>query len=143
MEGGMLLGKKLSLLAFVILLTLPCAAGVQLGGVIVGVGYSHFSGPYCCYDPFYYDSFAGYYGAPWYSPIWFTQSGPNKGTVKLDKVEKTAEIYIDQAFAGVAKDLKTIYLDPGAYDLEVRAAGKDPVQKRVYVLSGKTVKLEF
>ena len=39
--------------------------------------------------------------------------------------------------------LKTIYLDPGAYDLAVRASGKDAVQKRVYVLSGKTVKLEF
>lgn len=142
----MLHGKKLLLLAFVILLTLPCAAGVRLGGVIVGVGYSHFSGPYCCYDPYYYDSFAGYYGpyyGPWYSPPWFRQSGPNKGTVKLEKVEKAAEVYIDQAFAGVGKDLKTIYLDPGAYDLEVRTAGKEPVQKRVYVLSGKTLKLEF
>jgi hypothetical protein len=141
----MLYGKKLLLFAFVILLTLPCAAGVRLDGVIVGVGYSHFSGPYCCYNPYYYDSFGAYgsYYEPWYSPGWFRQSGPNKGAVKLEKVEKTAEIYIDQAYAGVAKDLRTIYLDPGAYDLQVHAAGKEPVQKRVYVLSGKTVKLEF
>jgi hypothetical protein len=144
----MLHGKKLLLLlAFVTLLALPGSAGVRLGGVIVGAGYSHFSGSYCCYSPYYYDAFDGYYGpfgyGPWNYPFWYTQPGPNKGTVKLDKVEKTAQIYIDQAFAGVAKDLKTIYLDPGAYDLEVRPLGKEPVQKRVYVLSGKTVKLEF
>jgi hypothetical protein len=141
----MLHAKKLLLLAFVILLTLPCAAGVRLGGVIVGVGYSHFSAP-CCYNPHYFDTFDGYYGpygSPWYSPFLFGQPSPNKGTVKLQKVEKTAEIYIDHAYAGVARDLKTISLDPGAYDVEVRSAGKEPVQKRVYVLSGKTVKLEF
>ena len=139
--------KRLLLIAFVTLLTLPCAAGVRFGGMIVGAGYSHFSGPYCCYEPYYYDGFGYPYGPPYFGlgngPIGFNQPSANKGTVKLRKVEKTAEIYIDQAFAGVAKDLKTIYLDPGAYNLEVRASGKEPVQKRVYVLSGKTVKLEF
>jgi hypothetical protein len=137
--------KLLPIVLFMILLAVPGTAGVRLGGIIVGVGYSHFSGP-CCYNPYYFDTFDGYYGpygAPWYTPLLFGQPSPDKGTVKLQKVDNTAEIYIDQAYAGVAKDLKSISLDPGAYDLEVRASGKDPVQKRVYVLSGKTVKLEF
>ncbi len=131
--------KKLLLVAFVILLTFPCAAGVRLGTVLVGVGYSHFSGPSCCYGPYYYDSFYD----PWYSPFWYREPSATKGTVRLQKVEKTSEVYINQAYAGVAGDLKTIYLDPGAYDLEIRPTGKAPVQKRVYVLSGKTLKLEF
>lgn len=137
--------KKLLLLATLIAaLTVPTFAGVRLGGVGIGFGYTHFSGPYCCYYPYIFDAFyygAGYYG-PWY-PLSFYQPGPTKGLVRLKNVENTAEIYIDQAYAGVAKDLKNIYLDPGAYDLEVRSPGKVPVQKRVYVLSGKTVKLEF
>ena len=136
--------KKLLLLAVLLaVLAVPSFAGVRLGGVGIGFGYTHFSGPYCCYDPYTYDVFAygGYYGG-WYVP-WSYQPGPNKGTVKLKNVESAAEIYINQGYAGVAKDLKNIYLDPGAYDLEVRSAGKEPAQKRVYVLSGKTVKLEF
>jgi hypothetical protein len=138
-------GKKLLPLIFVILLTIPSAAGVRLGGIVFGAGYSHFSGP-CCYNPYYYDTFDGYYGpyyGAWYTPLLFRQPSPNKGLVKLPKLEKTAEIYIDNAYAGIAGDLKTIPLDPGAYDLEVRSAGKEPLQKRVYVLSGKTVKIEF
>jgi hypothetical protein len=136
--------KKLLLLAGLLaVIAVPSFAGVRFGGVGVGFGYTHFSGPYCCYDPYTYDAIAygGYYGG-WYAP-WSYQPSPDKGTVKLKNVENTAEIYINQAYAGVAKDLKNIYLDPGAYDLEVRAAGKEPSQKRVYVLSGKTVKLEF
>jgi hypothetical protein len=136
--------KKLLLLAGVLAgLAVPSFAGVRLGGVDIGFGYTHFSGPYCCYNPYTFETFAygGYYGG-WYGP-WVYQPGPTKGTVKLKNVENAAEIYINQGYAGVAKDLKNIYLDPGAYDLEVRSAGKEPVQKRVYVLSGKTVKLEF
>jgi hypothetical protein len=137
----MISGKRILLLASVVLaISAPSFGGVRFGGISVGVGYSYFSGQYCCYAPYDYDSF--YYG-PWYSPFWFTQPGPNKGTVKLSKVEKTAEVYINQAYAGVAGELKDIHLDPGAYDLEVRAPNKDPMQKRIYVLSGKTVKLEF
>jgi len=141
----MLHGKKLLLLVFIILLALPGAAGVRFGGIIVGAGYSHFFGP-CCYNPYYFDTFDGYYGpydAPWYTPILFGEPSPDRGIVKLQNAEKTAGIYIDQAFAGTAKDLRTIYLDPGAYDFEIRSDGKDPVYKRVYVLSGKTVKIKF
>jgi hypothetical protein len=134
--------KKLLLLAAVLLgLAAPSFAGVRFGGVSVGVGYSYYTGPYCCYEPYYaYDSF---FSGPWYTPFWFTQPSATKGTVKLLKLDKTAEVYIDQAYAGVAGDLKDIRLDPGAYNVEVRAPNKEPVQKRVYVLSGKTVKLEF
>ena len=115
-----------------------------VGGVVVGFGYSHFSGPYCCYEPYYGGWYRPYYwDGPWLSPVLYTEPGPNKGTVKLPKLDKTAEIYINQAYAGIAGDLKNIYLDPGAYDLEVRTQGKQPLQKRIYVLSGKTLKIVF
>jgi hypothetical protein len=138
--------RTLLLFGFLLLLTIPSVAGVRLGGFIFGAGYTHFSGPYCCYNPYYFDSFDGFYGpyySPWYAPPWSLQPSRNKGTIRMQKLDNSAEVYIDKAFAGIGKDLKTIYLDPGAYDLEVRAAGKDPVSKRVYVLSGKTMKLEF
>ncbi len=125
-------------------LSVSSPAGVRLGGVGIGFAYTQFSGPYCCYNPYTFDTlyyFPGAYG-PWYAP-WFYQSAPTKGTVKLKNVEDGAEIYINQGYAGVAKDLKNIYLEPGAYDLEVRLPGKEPAQRRIYVLSGKTVKLEF
>ena len=136
-------GKLLLLAGLLAVLAVPSFAGIRFGGVGIGIGYTHFEGPYCCnpytYDGYYYGP--GFYG-PWYAP-WFYTPNPTKGTVKLKNVEDTAEVYIDQAYAGIAKDLKNIYLDPGAYNLEIRSPGKEPTQKRVYVLSGKTLKLEF
>ena len=138
----MISGKKILLLAALVLaISAPALGGVRFGGISVGVGYSYFSGPYCCYEPYYY--YDGFYSGPWHTPFWFTEPSPTKGTIKLSKVDKTAEVYINQAYAGTAGELKDIHLDPGAYDLEIRASRKEPVQKRVYVLSGKTVKLEF
>ena len=126
-----------------ILISLPCFAGVRFGGFTFGAAYSRFNGPfpYYCNDGLYGPFGYGY--SPVYGPVFYRDSTPTRGAVQLKHAQKDAEVYIDQAYAGVAKDLKTIYLDPGAYDLEVRASGKDAVQKRVYVLSGKTVKLEF
>ncbi|MGZ4786966.1 MAG: PEGA domain-containing protein [Terriglobales bacterium] len=63
--------------------------------------------------------------------------------MKLINASKDAEVYIDNAYAGKAGDLKRISIKPGAYNLELRVVGKEPIQRRVYVLSGKTLKLEF
>jgi hypothetical protein len=66
------------------------------------------------------------------------------GEIKLaTTIDKQSEIYINGAFAGLAKDLKHIWLDPGAYDFEMRAQNQEPIQKRVYVLTNKTLKLDF
>ena len=119
---------------------------VRLGGITVGVGYTHYSGrfyPYY-YDPFYspygYPYWGSYYGAwaPFYGPGygWDVRSA-TKGEVRLASSFPDAEVYINGAYAGPVRKLRTMWLDPGAYDLEVRPANQPVAQKRVYVLSGK------
>jgi hypothetical protein len=63
--------------------------------------------------------------------------------VKLVHANKEAAVYIDNAYAGKVSQLKSINIEPGAYDLELQPPGGEPIQKRIYVLSGKTLKLEF
>jgi len=121
----------------------PSSAGVRLGAISFGFGYS--SG-YCCYSPLLYDGFYGpYWGpfGPFYPVGFFATPAPDKGTIKLINADKNASVYIDNAYAGKAGELKSISIKPGAYDLAVRPPGGEAVQKRIYVLSGKTLKLEF
>ncbi len=131
------------IVALLALIPLTAQAGIKFGGVVIGASYSSgpFFGPYGygCYDPFW----CGPYGYPW-GPMFYT-SAPARpmGEIKIGVSDKKAEVYIDGAFAGLAKDLKHIWLDPGAYDFEVRADGKQPVQLRAYVLTNKTLKLDF
>jgi hypothetical protein len=63
------------------------------------------------------------------------------GTLKLKALSKQAEVYVDGAYAGVVKDLGSMWLEPGAYDLEIRE-NSDIFHKRIYVLSGKTVRID-
>ena len=130
-------------------LSIPSNAGVRFGGVSIGVGYGYGYTPFCCYGPFTYDGLYGPYApfwgpfGPFYPAGFFGQPGPDKGTVKLIKADRNAAVYIDNAYAGKVSELKTISIKPGAYDLELRPPGGKAVQKRIYVLSGKTLKLEF
>ena len=131
---------------------------VRLGGVVVSAGYSHFSGgyPWWGYPWGYYYPY--YYGRAWAYPFWLDPWslspfvhpgfytgfgwGLDKGEVKLRTRLKDAEVYVDGAFAGSASRLKSMWLDPGAYSLEVRAPGREPFEKRIYVLTGKTLQIE-
>ena len=124
---------------------------IRFGGLMIGAGYTHWSGGWCCGYPAY-----GYYGAwmpffpaffSWdpffYSPYYgagFT-GGPNMGEVKLHADLKDAEVFLDGAYAGTAAERKSIWLDPGAYNLEVRAPGKRTYTRRIYVLSGKALRV--
>jgi hypothetical protein len=126
---------------------------VKIGGVSVGAGYARFSSP-LFYGPYSYPNygwdFAGY---PWWpysgfwSPLYFPGLIPGfaqsvgKGEIKLDSSEKDAEVYIDGAYAGMVRDLKSIWLDAGAYDLELKGEGDRFFQKRIYILSGKSLKI--
>jgi hypothetical protein len=65
------------------------------------------------------------------------------GEVKLQSSSKDAEVYLDNAYAGTASKLKSFWLSPGVYQLEVRAKGQTPQQKRIYVLTGKTLKVNM
>jgi hypothetical protein len=50
-------------------------------------------------------------------------------------------VYVDGAYAGTVGKLKTMYLRPGSYDIEVRASGRTQFDKKVYVTAGKTLHL--
>ncbi len=124
---------------------------VHLGGIMVNAGYSHLSGPgfyrypYSYYPEFwgagpysYYDPFFG----PYLHPGFYTGFGyqPLLGQLKVQTADKNAWVYLDGALAGRADKLKTIWLEPGAYQLEVRSGDKK-LDHKVYVLSGKTFKV--
>jgi hypothetical protein len=121
---------------------------VKLGGVLVTAGYTHFTGPY--YYPYYYYPFyySRFYDWAWYHPFFHPgfytgfAYGPSKGTIRLRTDLEKAQVYLDGAYAGFAGDLKTFWLDPGAYNLEVRAENRSPYHVRVYVPSGKTLRID-
>jgi hypothetical protein len=120
---------------------------LRLGTIALGAGYSHFSGP--AYYPYGVYPFGWEYSALW-APYWgpypfFTPGyfayGSAKGEVKLAAEPKTAEVYLNRAYAGTADHLKNIWLDPGAYDLSLAASGREDFHQRIYVLSGKSLKI--
>jgi len=127
----------------------------RLGGISVGAGYTHFSGPY--YYPYAYPYAYAPFGYPgdWVAAsYWYPISslyppygpgafgyGDGRGEVRLMAGPKAAEVYIDGGYAGTADKLKSMWLDPGAYDLTVSAGGREPFHQRLYVLSGKSLKI--
>lgn len=67
--------------------------------------------------------------------------GPGMGEVKLTAAPKTAMVYLDGAYAGPVSKLKSMWLEPGVYQIEVRDDGAAAYNQRIYVLSGKTLQL--
>lgn len=123
---------------------------VRLGGVTVGAGYN--SGP-AWFGPSPWGYGPGFYRPWWgmYDPFWTSSfihpalyggfyNGPNMGQIRLE-APKDASVYLDGAFAGVAEKLKTIPLEPGIYELEVKGASGGEFRKKVYILSGKTLNI--
>lgn len=120
-------------LAICALLVAPLFAGVRLGGIYVGAGYTRWAGYYpwyWSYDPFFY--------SPYYATGFVR--GPNMGQVRLQSFDRSAEVFLDGGYAGKAGELKSIWLRPGKYDLEVRSSGTT-FSRKIYVLSGKTMRL--
>lgn len=119
---------------------------LRLGTVALNAGY--ISGPlWYPYAPYgYYPYYGALYDPFWapFSPYYFPASfayGEDKGQIELKADPKDAAVYIDEAYAGTVQRLKNIWLDPGAYDLSIRAAGRESFQQRVYVLTGKTLSI--
>jgi hypothetical protein len=50
-------------------------------------------------------------------------------------------VLIDGAFAGTTSQVKDMWLRTGAHNIEVRAAGHPKYAERLYILSGKTLKI--
>lgn len=119
---------------------------LRLGTVALNAGF--ISGPlwypYAPYGyyPYYAAAFDPFWGpfSPYYYPASFAYSA-DKGQIELRADPRDAAVYIDEAYAGTVQRLKNIWLDPGAYDLSIRAAGREPFQQRVYVLTGKTLNI--
>jgi hypothetical protein len=116
-----------------LLLSASAWAGPHVRGVYVGGGYGYYGGPY--WGPSWYPGYAYY---PAYPGGYVYRSG--LGQIKL-YADSRDEVLIDGAYAGTVKDLKSIWLRPGTYDLELRSQGRSYF-RRVYVLSGKTIKLD-
>ena len=118
----------------------PAWAAVRLGGISVGAGYAYGFGPYWAGYPL------GFYGPwfldPFYSPV-ILVAQPDKGQVSLQTRYKDADVYLDDGYAGTTSTLKKFWLAPGVYQLEVRPKGQAPQKKRIYVLTGKTLKVSL
>ena len=124
---------------------------IRLGGITVSGGYTHFSPGFYPndfpYGPFYYPFAA----AGWWDPFWgacppfpagYFSQGNAKGALKLSGAPKNASVYVNGGYAGTADHLKSFWLDPGAYDLEVSVPGGRRYEQRVYVLTGKTLHID-
>ncbi|MGD0309746.1 MAG: PEGA domain-containing protein [Acidobacteriota bacterium] len=62
----------------------------------------------------------------------------NAGELKLKTNVKDADVYINGAYAGKAAKLKSMWLQPDAYNIEIRAAGYTSCAERIYLLAGKS-----
>ncbi|MDD5543658.1 MAG: hypothetical protein PHX83_10840 [Acidobacteriia bacterium] len=128
---------------------------VRLGGIQVGAFYthSHFSSPYFRCSPFFFDPlycggwpyFAAY---PFYYPMSYyggmsyyngMLAYGQGGEVRVQTHLKDARVYLNDAYAGDIKHLKSFWLAPGVYEVELRQADQPVFHQRIYVLTGKTV----
>lgn len=106
------------------------AAGRYRGGIVVVPAY----GAWGRYDPFFYGAY-GPYGV--YPSIY-----ANSGLVQLKTNAKDADVFINGAYAGKADKLKSMWLHPDTYSLEIRAPGRAPFAEQIYVVPGKTIKVQ-
>lgn len=114
---------------------------VRLGGVAVSAGYVHSSGYYPYFGfPYFYDPllFSTFFHPGFYTGFAY---GPNMGEVRLHTTQQSGAVFLDGAYAGEVSKLKHMWLEPGAYNLEIRNDGQPAYERRVYVLSGKTLDL--
>src|SRR4030095_12734491 len=98
--------KKLLLVMAAFAAMLPMNAFAR-GRVAVFVGPS--------FRPLGYGWYGPSYGMYPYGPYFGT---PNAGQVKVDTKVKDAEVFINGSYAGMVKDLKTMTMGPGNYNIE-------------------------
>jgi len=126
---------------------------IRLGGVSVGGSYTSGPGWYPWY-PYYGGFYPGFWNRAYlYDPFFYYSPyihpglysgfgyGPNLGEVKLNASDKEASVYLDGAYAGPAHKLKTLWLEPGAYNIELRDTSGQSFERRIYVLTGKTLEV--
>ena len=129
---------------------------VRLGSVTVGAGYGHYSGltywgyPYAAaFYPYWGGFWPGIYAAPSiYMPFYYpgypydNARRSRLGEIRLKVEPRDANVFVDGAYAGPAENLKTFWLEPGAYNLRIEASNTPSFNRRIYVLTGKTLKVD-
>jgi hypothetical protein len=125
-----LIGVGLVLGACLAMTLTASADGRMHGRIFVGPGFGSFGG----YDPYFYSPFGPY--------EFYTDVHPNAGQVQLKTNVKDADVYINGAYAGKAGKLKSMWLRSDTYSLEIRAPGARPYTQKIYVIPGKTIKVE-
>jgi hypothetical protein len=154
----MVVGMRALIVAGLLATAVASAEGrrIRLGGVSVQGGYM--SGP-AWWGPASWGPYYGYgpglwrpWGPAWWDPFWFNGwahpgfwngfvQGPGMGEVKLTDAPREASVYLDGAYAGQVAKLKSMWLQPGVYALEIRDDSGAVWDKKIYVLSGKTLEL--
>jgi hypothetical protein len=119
------------LMAALLVMTLPVNAHVRFGGGFafvpsIGAWYYPYLGPYGLYGP--YPVHQGIYSVA--------------GEIRLKTNVKDADVFINGAYAGKAAKLKSIWLRPDTYNLEIRASGYASYSERIYVMAGKTMHID-
>lgn len=127
--------KKLMVvaLAFATLMPATASARVVVGiRPMIGFGYGYGYGPY----------WGGpYWGpAPYYSSF-VVSARPSTGAVKFDTNEKSANVFVNDAFVGTVEQVKTLHLIPGTYEIQVTEPGRASFGEKVFVAPGATLKL--
>jgi hypothetical protein len=110
---------------------------------------------YRYYDPFYGYGLGYYYYSPWgwmpslHGPYGYggrhAARGWNIGSIKLEVKPQDAEVYVDGYYAGIVDDFdrfwQSLSLDSGAYRVEVRKPGYEPLFFDVRVQPDRTITL--
>lgn len=84
------------------------------------------------YDPFFWGAYGSYNGAYYAPPI---------GAVKFDTERKDAKVFVNGAYVGTVGKVKTLYLRPDSYEIEIRGSDGTRYTEKVYVAVGKTLHL--
>jgi len=79
----------------------------------------------------------GFYGPSW-GPGYFALYS-DSGSIKLDGKLNAAQVFINGAYAGTAKDNKTMHLRQGNYNIEICNGAQTVFSENVFVTAGKTM----
>ena len=124
--------RKLMLVAAAFAAMLPFqAVGRARVAVFMGPRMAPFGGYGGWYGPAYGPYPHGLYGAT-----------PNAGQVKLETKVKDAQVFVNGAYAGTTGKLKTMWLRPGTYTVELRSPGRARFAEKIYVVAGKKITLD-
>jgi hypothetical protein len=110
--------------------------GVRFGG-FVGGGY--FYGPgFWPYYPSYWGPYGAFCGPGYYGGYGY---GRGMGEIRLQVEPAHAQVFLNGGYAGEADQRKSMWLEPGAYNLEIKAPGHETFSRKIYVLSGKSIRI--